>query len=230
LTWDLQNQARKEKAMLPLDIRDCGLADYRDILKLQLHLCCQRQQEKMPNTALIVEHPAVVTLGARRSLNKLLISREKLETKGIDVVDIRRGGGTTAHNPGQLVCYPILNLQESGLGISEYIRALEAAGAELLGRLGVPSTRRKGSPGLWVGEKKIASIGVRVSKSVTYHGMAINIRNDLSIFDFLVPCGLDNVEMTSVLKETDRDVSMNRVKKDMADILIRRFSENYDES
>ena len=212
--------------MPPLQIRDCGLADYRDILKLQLHLRQEKQQGKIPNTALIVEHPPVVTLGARQSMNKLLVAREELEKRGIDVVDIRRGGGTTAHNPGQLVCYPILNLQELGLGISEYIRNLEETGAELLDQFGVHSTRRKGSPGLWIGKRKIASIGVRVSRFVTYHGMAINIRNDLSIFDFMVPCGLDNVEMTSVLKETGRDISMNKVKKEMADILVRHFSQS----
>jgi len=217
----------KEKTtMPPLQIRDCGLADYRDILKLQLHLRQEKQQGKIPNTALIVEHPPVVTLGARQSMNKLLVAREELEKRGIDVVDIRRGGGTTAHNPGQLVCYPILNLQELGLGISEYIGALEETGIELLDQFGTHSTRRKGSPGLWIGERKIASIGVRVSRFVTYHGMAINIRNDLSIFDFMVPCGLDNVEMTSVLKETGRDISMNKVKKEMADILVRHFSQS----
>jgi len=212
--------------MPPLQIRDCGLADYRDILKLQLHLRQEKQQGKIPNTALIVEHPPVVTLGARQSMNKLLVAREELEKRGIDVVDIRRGGGTTAHNPGQLVCYPILNLQELGLGISEYIRTLEETGAELLDQFGVHSTRRKGSPGLWIGERKIASIGVRVSRYVTYHGMAINIRNDLSIFDFMVPCGLDNVEMTSVLKETGRKIPMNKIKREMRDILVRHFSQS----
>ena len=212
--------------MPPLQIRNCGLADYRDILKLQLHLRQEKQQGKIPNTALIVEHPPVITLGARQSMNKLLVAREELEKRGIDVVDIRRGGGATAHNPGQLVCYPILNLQELGLGISEYIRTLEETGAELLDQFGVHSTRRKGSPGLWIGERKIASIGVRVSKFVTYHGMAINIRNDLSIFDFMVPCGLDNVEMTSALKETGRKISMNKAKREMTDILVRHFSQS----
>ncbi len=213
-----------ETALPPLEIRDCGLADYRDTLRLQRQLCRDRQQGRIANTALIVEHPAVVTLGARKSLNKLLVAREELQEKNIDVVDIRRGGGTTAHNPGQLVCYPILHLQQLGLGISDYIRALEATGAELLEHLGVHSSWRKGAPGLWVAERKIASVGVRVSRSVTYHGMAINIRNDLSIFDFMVPCGLDNVEMTSVLKETGREVPMSAVRKDIAALLIRRFS------
>lgn len=140
------------------------------------------------------------------------------------MVDVRRGGGATAHNPGQLVCYPILHLQQLGLGVSEYIRALEAIGVELLGHLGLRSSPRKGTPGLWVGEKKIASIGVRISKSVTYHGMAINIRNDLGIFNLIVPCGIENVEMTSVLKETGREVSMDKVREDLATLLVGRFS------
>lgn len=210
--------------MPPLEIRDCGLAEYRDTLEMQRQLCRDRQQGRATNTAIIVEHPAVITLGARQSLNKLLVGGQELERRNIDVVDIRRGGGTTAHNPGQLVCYPVLHLQQLGLGISEYIRTLEALGAELLGALGVNSSRRKGAPGLWVGERKIASIGVRVSKSVTFHGMAINICNDLSIFDLIVPCGIENVEMTSVLKETGVDVSMNKVRKKMAALLVRHFS------
>ncbi len=172
---------------------------------------------------MIVEHPAVITLGARQSLNKLRISRQDLTRQRIDVVEIRRGGGATAHNPGQLVCYPILHLQQLGLGISEYVRTLEAIGAELLNELGVNSTRRRGAPGLWIGERKIASVGVRVSKLVTYHGIAINIRNDLSIFDSIVPCGLDNVEMTSAQKETGKDHSMQRAKIDLARLLARHL-------
>ena len=182
----------------PLRICDCGLAEYRGLLQLQHQLREKVSRGKTPDTVFIAEHPPVITLGARQSANKLLASRSTLAKRGIDVVDIRRGGGTTAHNPGQLVIYPILHLQELGLGISEYIRELEAMGAELLKQLGVSSQRRKGFPGLWVGTKKIASIGVRVSRFVTYHGMAINIQNDLGIFDFITPCGLDDVEMTSV--------------------------------
>ncbi len=219
----MQNQPTEKIEKHPLQIRDCGLADYAEILQLQHQLCHQRQREEIPNTALIVEHPAVITLGARQSLNKLRTTRDDLETRHIDVVEIRRGGGATAHNPGQLVCYPILHLQQLGLGISEYIRTLEAIGAELLSKLDVHSTRQKGAPGLWIGERKIASVGVRVSKFVTYHGIAINIRNDLSIFDSIVPCGLDNVEMTSVQKETGRDHSMEQARIDLAKLLARHL-------
>jgi len=226
MSWNLQNLVAEQDKNCLLHIRDCGLADYRQILQTQQLLREKRHQNAIPNTVLIVEHPAVITLGARQSSNKLLFSRDDLAQKHIDVVDVRRGGGTTAHNPGQLVFYPILNLQKTGLGINEYIRELEAIGTELLKQLDVHSTRRKGAPGLWLGERKIASVGVRVSRSITYHGMAINIQNDLSIFDFIVPCGLDNVEMTSVLKETGKHHSMNQIKQKLTELLTKHFLSN----
>jgi len=207
-----------------LQIIDRGLADYRKVLQTQHELRDKRRDGKIPDTVLIVEHPPVITLGARQSANKLLASKEDLAKQHIDVVDIRRGGGATAHNPGQLVFYPILNLQELGLGITEYIRKLETIGIELLQQLGVHCQRRKGFPGLWVGKKKIASIGVRVSKSVTYHGMAINIQNDLSIFDLFIPCGLDGVEITSVLKETGKYNSISELKQSLSKLLKKHFS------
>ena len=206
-----------------LRIIDCGLADYREILQLQHQMQEKRRLGEIQNTVLIVEHPPVITLGARQSANKLLANREDLAQKHIDIVDIRRGGGTTAHNPGQLVFYPILNLQEYGLGISEYIRKLESIGAELLEQSGVHTEIKKGLPGLWIGLKKIASIGVRVSKFITYHGMAINIKNDMSIFEFITPCGLDGVEMTSVLKQTGKQCSMRQAKERLSQLLIRHF-------
>ncbi len=217
---------RKSKIANHLHIIDCGLADYREALQLQHQLREKRRRGEIPNTVLIVEHFPVITLGARQSINKLLADRKDLAQKHIDVVDIRRGGGTTAHNPGQLVFYPILNLQELNLGISEYIRELESIGAELLEHLGIHAERQKGFPGLWVGTKKIASIGVRVSKFITFHGMAINVQNDLSIFDFITPCGLDNVEMTSVLKETGKRHSMSLIKRNLAELLKEHFSSN----
>jgi len=210
-----------------LSVYDCGLSDYRQVLQLQHELREKRRRDEIPDTVLIVEHFPVITLGARQSANKLQVNREELVQQNIDVVQSRRGGGTTAHNPGQLVFYPILNLQQLGLDISEYIRKLEETGIELLAQLDVDSSRRKGFPGLWVGKKKIASIGVRVSKFVTYHGMAINIQNDLSIFDFIIPCGLDDIEITSVLKETGEHHQMNKVKEKLKELLIKHFSIGY---
>jgi len=215
-----------------LRIYDCGLADYRKVLKHQLQLWEERRQDKIPDTVLIVEHPPVITLGARQSANKLLVSRENLAKRGIDVVDIRRGGGATAHNPGQLVFYPILKLQELGLSINKYIRKLETIGMELLEQLGVKCQRQIGFPGLWVENnrqsRKIASIGVRVSKGITCHGMAININNDLGIFDLFVPCGIDGVEMTSALKETGQEQSMVEVKNKLKTLLCAHFGKTED--
>ncbi len=207
-----------------LCIRDCGVAEYRGVLELQYDLQEKRQRGEIPNTVLIVEHTPTITLGARKSANKLLAEVETIKESDIDIVEIRRGGGTTAHNPGQLVFYPIMNLAELNLGISEYVRMLEEIGMELLGQLGIEAGREKGYPGLWIGKKKIASVGVRVSKQITYHGMAINIKNDLGIFDLLVPCGLDAVEMTSVKRETKKDHSMADVKKRLSVLLVKHFS------
>jgi len=218
----------EKTGIYPLRIYDCGLADYRDVLQQQHELRDKRRRGEIPDTILIVEHPAVITLGARQGANKLRTGRESLKEQNIDVVDIRRGGGTTAHNQGQLVFYPILNLREVELGISEYVRKLEEIGLKLLEQLGVSAKRRKGFPGLWVDSKKIASVGVRVSKFVTYHGMAINIQNDLSIFDHIIPCGLDEVEMTSVLKETGERKSMEEVKNILKIFLCERFGKTED--
>ncbi len=207
-----------------LEIIDCGLTNYRDMLQHQLQLCREKQADKIPNTIIITEHPPIITLGARQNANKLHTDIESLKKKGIDIVDVRRGGGITAHNPGQLVFYPILNLRELGIGITEYIRKLEDIGIELLEQLGVRSQRHKGFPGLWTNGRKIASIGVRVSKSITYHGMAINIQNDLSIFNHIIPCGLENVKITSVMKETGKNYSMADVKEKLVRLFIKHFS------
>ena len=208
----------------PLQINDCGVSEYRQILQLQHELVEKRRNNEIPNTVIVVEHPAVITLGVRQSANKLLVSADELTKQNIDVVNIRRGGGTTAHNAGQLVFYPILDLKQLSFGISEYIRELEAIGRELLFYFGLETDAKKGFPGLWIGERKIASIGVRVSKFVTYHGMAININNDLGLFDYIQPCGLENVEMTSLYKETGKKNSMGLIKKHLSQLLVRHFS------
>lgn len=211
-----------------LKVLDRGLEDFRATLEMQHRLVEQRRQNEIDDMVLIVEHKPVITLGARQNANKLLVDKDELAKQGIDVVEIRRGGGTTAHNPGQIVFYPILNLQELHLGVNEYIRTLEQIGIELLKQRGVESSRRKGFPGLWVGDKKIASIGVRVSRQIAYHGMAINIQNDLSIFDYIVPCGLENVKMTSVIAETGREHPMRDVKEKLKILLYKYLQKTED--
>ena len=207
------------------DIRiiDLGFADYRHVLEQQQNLQAQRKADQIPDTVLLVEHPEVITLGAREAANQLLVTEEDLRKKNIDLVVVRRGGGGTAHNPGQLVCYPILNLQNRGWTISDYIGALEALGCSLLTTLEIHARQMAGKRGLWVDDRKIASIGVRISRSVTYHGIAINIQNDLRIFDYLVPCGLDGVVMTSAQQETGKQYDLDKVKQQFIQIVKDHF-------
>lgn len=213
---------RAEKG--PLDLIDCGLMCYRECLELQKQTLEKRAAGQTCNTVFLVEHEPVITLGAHQSENKLLVDEQQLQNDHVELVPIRRGGGSTAHNKGQLVIYPIVGLRNLKIGINEYIRELETLGMLILERLGVESERVKGLPGLWVGEDKIASIGVKVSRGVTYHGIAINIYNDLSIFDMIVPCGLDGVIMTSVSKLGGKVISFEEVKKMAAEIIADRWS------
>ena len=213
-----------KKQICKLVIRDRGLMAYDEALSLQKELVAQRQKGEICNTALVLEHRPVITLGARASENRLLVSSEKLEEKGIEVVSVRRGGGGTAHNPGQVVLYPIMDLKSLGLGVNEYVRQLEAIGIELLARFGIEAQRRKGFPGLWVGERKIGSIGVKVQRWVTFHGMAINVENDLGIFANIVPCGIDGVRMTNIHSETGKSNLMAEVKSQLAELCAERWS------
>ena len=207
-----------------LDFVDCGIQPYGDCLARQQHLVEARRTGSIPDTVLLVEHPPVVTLGARQSANRLLATEQTLTSQGIEVFAIRRGGGTTAHNPGQIVFYPILDLRALALGINDYVRTLERIGIDLLATLDVQAQRKKGFPGLWVGPKKIASIGVRVTRQITFHGMAINIQNDLRIFDHFVPCGLDGVDMTSVTRETGQTYDMHTVKETLKNLLEKALA------
>lgn len=206
-----------------LDIKDCGQGAYGDSLKLQLELVKKRQTEDIGNAILFVEHGPVITLGANKRENKLLFSDFFLKDKGIDVESVGRGGGATAHNPGQIVMYPIVNLKSLGLGVNEYVREIEAIGIELLEKLGIKSERKKGAPGLWVGGRKIGSVGVKIKRWVTYHGLAINIYNDLEIFKMIVPCGIEGVDITSVLKETGKKWDMGEIKRMLGEICMKHW-------
>lgn len=209
-----------------LKIINCGIAPYAEVLALQHDLRDKRREGTIANTALLVEHKPVITLGARQTANRLTLANEHIERQGIEIVNIRRGGGATAHNPGQIVVYPILNLSQLGLGVSDYIHTLENIGVTLLAQLGVEAEAKKGFPGLWVGPRKIASIGVRVSKMVSYHGMALNIQNDLSIFNCIIPCGLDGVTMTSAQQITGKQYDMEEVKQILSKILQENFAKD----
>ncbi len=192
---------------------DCGLMGYQEALELQEALHEAVLAGSTPSVILLVEHPPVITLGLHKDHNMLLLPKYRLDDLGIEVVQVRRGGGGTAHNPGQLVVYPIVRLQDFGFHVAPFVHYLEQIAMEVLQHTGVPSSRRNRYPGLWIEGRKIASVGIQIARGVSMHGIAINLYNDLGIFDHIVPCGIDGVEMTSAAREGGYDVPMRQLKE-----------------
>jgi len=181
-----------------------GLIRYADALAFQKRLEAARQSEQVPDVLLLLEHPPVYTRGRRTTADELPMGEDWYRAQGIDVVDVDRGGKVTYHGPGQLVGYPIMRTDD----VVAFVRTMERALVAALADEGLePRVRTDEGPdytGVWVGERKIASIGIHVSKGVTTHGFAVNVQNDLQPFEWVVPCGLSNVRMTSLLKESGR--------------------------
>jgi lipoyl(octanoyl) transferase len=177
---------------------------YREALALQQQLRVRRQRDEVPDTLLLLEHPPVYTRGRRSGGGELLFGEDFYRARGIEVLDCDRGGRLTYHGPGQLVGYPIMRIGDVGA----YLRAMEAAIIAALAGEGVRArSRAQEGPdytGVWVAQRKIASIGVHVSRAVTTHGFAINVSNDLEPFSWVVACGLHDVAMTSLQAELPR--------------------------
>jgi lipoyl(octanoyl) transferase len=180
---------------------ELGLLPYTDALALQRRLCARRQREEVPDVLLLLEHPPVLTRGRRSEEEELLHAHAFYTERGIELLDTDRGGRITYHGPGQLVGYLIMRIADVGA----YLRTLEAAIIAALAREGVRARSRHDEgpdfTGAWVDERKIASIGVHVSRGVSTHGLAINVSNDLEPFSLVVPCGLAGVAMTTLQQE-----------------------------
>ncbi len=189
-----------------------GLADYERVWNLQLHFHNLRTIGKIPNVLIFVEHQHVYTIGKAGDERDLKVSKFFLEQIGAKIYEIDRGGKITYHGPGQIVGYPIFKLDELGIDIHTYLRKLEEVIILTLQDYGIGAERKTGFTGVWVKDKKIASIGVKVSRWVTMHGFALNVNTDLKFFDFIFPCGLKNVEMTSMQKILGRGVDIGEVK------------------
>jgi lipoyl(octanoyl) transferase len=180
---------------------ELGLVPYREALALQAHVAARRRSEQLPDTLLLLEHPPVYTRGRRSAEAELLHGEPFYSARGIEVLDTDRGGRITYHGPGQLVGYPIMRIADVGA----YLRAMEAAIVAALAQEGVHARSRCAEgpdyTGVWVAERKIASIGVHVARGVTTHGFAINVDVELEPFSLIVACGLPGVAMTSLARE-----------------------------
>jgi lipoyl(octanoyl) transferase len=192
-------------------LQQLGLVSYEDGLRLQRELVAQCKAGAIPDTLLLLEHPHVYTLGRNAKKENLLISAEQLAARGAQVFEIDRGGDVTYHGPGQLVGYPILDLANHRRDIAWYMRCLEEVLIEVVREYGVQAGRLGGAPGVWVGNDKLAAMGVHISRWVTSHGFAFNINTDLRYFDWIVPCGLRGKGVTSLQKLLGRPVEMDKV-------------------
>jgi lipoyl(octanoyl) transferase len=171
-------------------LRELGRTDYSTALELQRQLIAERQQGLIPDQLLLLEHPHVITLGRNGHAANLLTSPEVLDRAGIAFYPTDRGGDVTYHGPGQLVGYPILDLREWKRDVGAYVRAVEQAIIDTLADYGISAGRIPKLTGVWVDDRKIAAIGVHISRWVTSHGFALNVSTDLSYFQYIVPCGL----------------------------------------
>lgn len=188
--------------MPKLNFQWLGRVEYSESLILQNQLVEQRSANAIPDTILFLEHESVYTIGRTRDRSSLCAPDEKLP---YPVVEINRGGQATFHGPGQLVGYLILDLHQYGQDLHTYLRAVEQILIDYLKSINLEATRREGLTGVWVEDRKIASIGIGVKKWISMHGFGLNISRDLSGYDAIVPCGISNVTMTSVNRESNDD-------------------------
>ena len=203
-------------------IRILGPIEYHYVLIMMKKTLRMRIRGSIGDHIYFLEHEPVITLGKDGSLSNILASYIN-----IPIFYVKRGGDVTLHSPGQLIVYPVIKLDERGLSIPDYIRILEEAVIEVLGEYGLEGYWKKGTAGVWVKEKKIASIGVAVDHWTTYHGLAFNISNDLKLFQYIRPCGMDPMEITSLEKELGYTVDFEEVFRKMVRSLSRGLQTDY---
>ena len=202
---------------MSIKIIDLGLIDYKEAWNLQLELIEKRYRKNISDVLILAQHPDVITLGRRGKI-------EEIKSKQFPVYNIERGGKSTYHGPGQIIGYPIIDLNEKNITVTQLVENLEEVIIRTLEKFNINSNTIKGKPGVWVDNKKISSIGLAVRKCVSYHGFALNVDVDLTKFNSLNPCGMDSNIMTSMERLYSKEISHEEVKKH----LIENFKEIFD--
>jgi lipoyl(octanoyl) transferase len=208
-------------------VASAGVVGYQRALTLQRAAAKARIDGTLPHDLLLlVQHPPVITTGRSTDQTHLLADEATLRSRGVELFDVERGGDVTFHGPGQLVGYPIMDLRQHREDLHWYLRQLEGALIDALDEFGLGGDRRKGLTGVWVGDRKIASIGVHARSWVTWHGFALNVETDLSYFDLIVPCGIDKVQMTSMAREIGAGASHDLMARTEAAV-VRAFAATF---
>ena len=209
-----------------IEIRRLGLVPYGEALKLQRELVEERRAARIPDLLVLLQHPPVITLGVKGDggRSNVLATPERLAELGVEVSETGRGGDVTYHGPGQIVGYPILDLQPDRRDVHRYVRDLEEVMIRVCADYGVEAGRISGLTGAWVGNEKIGAIGVRISRWITSHGFAFNVSTNLAEFQLIVPCGITDHGVTSLEKATGREISISAVEDDLARHFTNVFS------
>ena len=210
--------------MRTCDLRQLHTVTYENGMKLQQRLAEMRQRDEIEDQLLLLEHPPVITLGRGGDVANLLASPDILKREGVRFFETTRGGDITYHGPGQIVGYPIVHLGDGSRDVRKYVTKLEEVLIRTVAEYGITADRVEGKRGIWVGNQKIAAIGVRIARWVTSHGWALNVNTNLDHFRLITPCGLRGTGVTSIERETGRRISLDEVR----DVLARKFAEVFE--
>jgi lipoyl(octanoyl) transferase len=214
--WKMENKI--------LTYCDLGFIDYKESWELQQEIHSKRVSGEVDDFLFLLEHPNTYTLGKTAHKENLIGSDDYLKKNQISVYDIDRGGDITYHGPGQIVGYPIIDLNNWFKDTHKYLRALEEVIIKTCGDYGLNSERNSKHTGVWIGDRKIAAIGIKVSRWVTMHGFAFNVNTDLNLFNGIIPCGIQDKSVTSMKQELNREVSIQEVKEK----LLKNFTELFE--
>ena len=212
--------------MRALEVRRLGAVPYAAAAEMQRALVEERRAGRVPDLLLLLEHPHVITLGAKleAARSHLVATPEQLEARQVEVHEAGRGGDITYHGPGQIVGYPILDLRPDRCDVHKYVRDLEEVMIRAAADFGLKGGRIEGLSGAWVGADKLGAVGVRIARWITSHGFAFNVTTDLDFFNLIVPCGIEAGGVTSLSRATGRHISL----ADAETSLVRHFGEVFD--
>ncbi len=201
----------------PSYLLDLPVTDYRHAHELQLSVVNARRNGQLTrDLVMMLEHPSVFTLGRRGGQDNLLVPRQWLEDRHIEVVSIERGGDITYHGPGQLVVYALVDLKARSIGVTDFVGRLERAMAGTAAHWGITASGDDTNRGAWIGHRKLGSVGITVRRGITFHGLAMNVHTDLEPFQWINPCGIKSCEMTTLEKASGQSVEMVAVRQQMA--------------
>ena len=225
-----ETTARKDQPYPHWLLVDMPVVSYRNGMALQKRLLNARIADpELPDAVLLLEHKPVFTLGRRGGRDHLMVEEDLLHRHGIDLVDTERGGFITYHGPGQLVAYPIVNIRRRRQGVADFVSSLEEVMIRTAARWGIVAQRRPEYRGVWIGDRKLGSIGIAVRRGVTFHGLAINIKPDLTPFTWINPCGIEHAVVTSLEAEGATDAGIpdarHAVKRAFESVFGVRFLE-----